>query len=138
VCEDGRCKNSALGASCIQDVHCTEGDCAPDKCKCAEYVCVLKEAAPAEAAPTKIKLEAPITETSVPRIIGNIIKAILAVVGALALGMFVYGGFTWLTSGGNPDRIKKGRDILLWAFIGLTIVFASYTLVDFILKAFGL
>jgi hypothetical protein len=96
------------------------------------------EAAPAKAAPTKIKLEAPITETSVPKIIGNIIKTLLAIVGALSLGMFVYGGFTWLTSGGNPDRIKKGKDILFWAFIGLTVIFASYTLVDFLLRAFGL
>ncbi len=131
------------GEACTSDTDCTEGDCAGGKCICTGNVCTLKEAAE-EAVPTKgvtpevIKLEAPITETSAPRIIGNIIKAVLALVGALALGMFIYGGFTWLTSGGSPDRIKKGRDILVWAVIGLIVIFASYTLVDFLLRSFGL
>jgi hypothetical protein len=73
-----------------------------------------------------------------PELIGRIIKAVLGIVGALALAMFVFGGFTWLTSGGSPDKIKKGKDILMWAVIGLIIIFTSYTLVDFILTAFGL
>lgn len=117
-----------------------EGDLA---CNGVEVIFTPPGGVPPTNTPTStpistIKLEAPITETSAPKIIGNIIKTILTIVGALALGMFVYGGFTWLTSGGSPDRIKKGRDILVWAVIGLVIIFASYTLVDFLLRAFGL
>lgn len=97
---------------------------------------------PTGTPPPTVHLENPLGgdsgETSVPRIIGNIVKTILAVVGALALGMFVYGGFTWLTSGGSADKIQKGKDILMWAVIGLVVIFSSYTLVDFLLKAFGL
>jgi hypothetical protein len=81
--------------------------------------------------------ENPLGVTSVPRLIGNIIKTVLAIVGALALAMFIYGGFTWLTSGGSAEKIKKGKDILIWAVIGLVVIFASYSLVDFLLTAFG-
>jgi hypothetical protein len=92
--------------------------------------------------PEKIKLENPLGGgegiTSVPRLIGNIIKTILTIVGALALAMFVYGGFTWLTSGGSAEKIQSGKKIIIWAVIGLVIIFASYTLVDFLLTAFGL
>lgn len=90
--------------------------------------------------PTSSGLENPLGEgiTSVPQLIGNVVKAILSIVGALALLMFVFGGFTWLTSGGSADKIKKGKDILMWATIGLVVIFASYTLVDFLLRAFGL
>jgi len=84
------------------------------------------------------QLKSPIGEVTGPELIGRIIKAVLGIVGALALAMFVFGGFTWLTSGGSPDKIKKGKDILMWAVIGLIIIFTSYTLVDFILTAFGL
>lgn len=84
------------------------------------------------------KLKSPIGEVTGPELIGRIIKTVLGVVGALALAMFVYGGFTWLTSGGSPDKIQKGKDILMWAVIGLIIIFTSYTLVDFVLTAFGL
>jgi len=81
--------------------------------------------------------ENPLGVTSVPRLIGNVIKTVLAIVGALALAMFIYGGFTWLTSGGSAEKIKKGKDILMWAVIGLVVIFASYSLVDFLLTAFG-
>ncbi len=89
-----------------------------------------------EAFPT-YEIKPPIGEVTGPQLIGRIIKTVLALVGAFTLAMFIYGGFTWLTSGGSPDRIKKGRDIIVWATIGLAVIFASYTLVDFILKAFG-
>jgi uncharacterized membrane protein YjfL (UPF0719 family) len=43
----------------------------------------------------------------------------------------------WLTSGGSPDKIKKGMDVLIWAAIGLIVIFASYTLVEFVFEALG-
>ncbi|MFA5413568.1 MAG: pilin [Patescibacteria group bacterium] len=93
-------------------------------------------------APEKVELENPLGGgtgiTSVPRLIGNIIKTILTIVGALALAMFIYGGFTWMTSGGSSEKIQKGKNILMWAVIGLVVIFTSYTLVDFLLTAFGL
>ena len=93
-------------------------------------------------APEKVKLENPLGGgagvTSVPRLIGNIIKTILTIVGALALGMFVFGGFTWMTSGGSSEKIQKGKNILIWAVIGLVVIFTSYTAVDFVLTAFGI
>jgi len=78
-----------------------------------------------------IELENPLgSEVSNPNIlIGRIIDAILGLVGSLALVMLVYGGLTWMTSSGNPEKVKKGRDILIWSTIGLVIVFASYGLV---------
>ena len=81
--------------------------------------------------------EAPAGVTSVPVLIANIIKTILGVIGAVALFMFIWGGFTWLTSGGNPDKVKQGKDTLVWATIGLLIIFASYTLVDVVFRALG-
>jgi len=81
--------------------------------------------------------ENPTGVATVPTLISNIIKAVLGIVGAVALFMFVWGGFTWLTSGGNPDKIKTGKDVLVWATIGLLVIFASYTLVETIFKALG-
>ena len=65
----------------------------------------------------------------------NIIRAILGIVGALALFMFIYGGMIWMTSGGNTSRIEKGKETLIWATIGLFIIFASYAILSFIFQA---
>ena len=65
--------------------------------------------------------------------IGGIIRAILGIVGSLALVMFIYGGFIWMTAAGNAEQVAKGRNILVWATIGLIVIFTSYALVRFVL-----
>ncbi|MDD4902728.1 MAG: pilin [Patescibacteria group bacterium] len=72
---------------------------------------------------------------SVPALIGNIINAALGVVGSLALIMFIYGGFTWMLAAGNEQAVEKGRNILVWAAVGLIVIFASYSLVNFVINA---
>lgn len=71
------------------------------------------------------------------QIIGKVIKTVLGVIGAIALLMFVYGGLAWMTSGGSPEKIKKAQATLIWAVLGMVVIFASYAAVDFVLKAFG-
>ncbi len=62
------------------------------------------------------------------KLIGKIINSVLGVVGSLALLMFVYGGLTWMTSSGNSEKVKKGKDIIVWSVIGLAIIFSAYGL----------
>jgi hypothetical protein len=73
--------------------------------------------------------------TSVPKLIGQIIKVALSIVGSLALVMFVYGGFTWMLAAGNEQAITKGKNILSWAAIGLVVIFASYSAVSFVIES---
>ena len=77
----------------------------------------------------------PLSSDSIPVLIGSIIKVLLGVSGALALLMFVWGGVTWLISAGDPTKIKKGRDTLIWATLGLVIIFSSYILVTTVIRA---
>lgn len=67
-------------------------------------------------------------------IIGRVINTVLGIVGSLALLMFVYGGFTWMLAAGNNERVEKGKNILVWATLGLVVIFASYALVEFVIK----
>lgn len=75
----------------------------------------------------------PLGVTSVNALIGKVINAVLGVVGSLALLMFIYGGLTWMTSSGSADKVKKGKDILVWSILGMAVIFASYGLVNFVL-----
>ncbi len=68
-------------------------------------------------------------------IIARVIQGITGIAGSVALLMFVYGGFQWLTSQGNPEKIKKGRDILVWSALGLLVMFGSYLILRYILTA---
>jgi len=68
-------------------------------------------------------------------LIGKIINSILGVVGSLALLIFVYGGLIWMTSSGSPEKVKQGRDTLLWAAIGLVVIFSAYGLTRVVLSS---
>lgn len=61
--------------------------------------------------------------------IGRGIKAVLGLIGALALLMFVWGGVLWVSAGGNDKRVAQATTILKNSFIGLLIIMFSYTIV---------
>jgi len=88
------------------------------------------------AADSTVTLPNPLKgQDDIPVLVGNAINYILGMLGVLALVMFIYGGLMWMTSGGAADKIKKGKDTLVWAILGMALVFFSYALLDFILKA---
>ena len=65
---------------------------------------------------------------------GRIIYAFMGVTGTVALLMFVIGGFQWMTAAGNSEKVKKGRDTLMWAVFGLVVIFSSYAILRTILE----
>lgn len=85
-----------------------------------------------------VEIKNPINAGSPEVLIGNVINAVMGVVGSLALAMFIYGGFTWMLAAGNDQRVQKGKDILLWATIGLIVIFSSYALVRLVFTGIGL
>lgn len=70
-------------------------------------------------------------------LVGQVINTLFGVVGSLALVMFIYGGFLWMTSAGSSEKVKKGRDIFIWAAVGLVIVFSAYNIVRFVIQGIG-
>lgn len=68
---------------------------------------------------------------SIPLIVGNIIQVFLGIAGSLALLAFIIGAVRWLFSRGQQDEIKKGSMTMLYAIIGLTVIFSSYAILSF-------
>lgn len=66
----------------------------------------------------------------------RLLQMTLGAVSVLALVMLVYGGLVMLTSGGNPDRVKKAKDTLLWAILGLAVILFSGAIVRYIFDNF--
>lgn len=82
-----------------------------------------------------VTLDNPLGQGVTPQtLIGRVINAVLGIVGSLTLLMFIYGGILWMTAAGNSEQISKGKAVLVWAIIGLVVVFSSYSLVKFILN----
>lgn len=69
-------------------------------------------------------------------IIATVIQVLLGFVGAATLLVFVWGGFHMIFSGGNEEKITKGRSTMLWAVIGLAIILSSYAVLQYIFGIF--
>lgn len=77
----------------------------------------------------------PCTPCHVIQLLANIGNFLLSITGALVFAMFMYGAFMWIISAGNEKRVAKGKTIMVNAFIGVLIVFLSYTIITFAIFA---
>ncbi|MBI5794625.1 Ig-like domain-containing protein [Candidatus Uhrbacteria bacterium] len=75
------------------------------------------------------------TTADVTVIITRLIRTAISFIGVIAVAFVLYGGFMFMTAGGNAERVKSAKKILLNALIGLILVFASFAIVSFILNA---
>ncbi len=63
---------------------------------------------------------------------GNIAQIIVYFAGLVFLIMFIKGGFSYLTSGGDPKKTAKATSTLTMSIIGLVGVIISFLIIKFI------
>ena len=68
-------------------------------------------------------------------VIRTIINAIIFVVGMVAVIMIILGGVNYATSQGDPGKVKKGKDTIMYGIIGLVISILAFAIVNFVLQA---
>lgn len=89
---------------------------------------------PALAAPTG-------DAAQVENFIRSVIQLIAGLAGLIATGFFVVGGFTYITSSGNPEKLDQAKRTLFYSAIGLAIVIAAFVISNIVTtlatKAFG-
>jgi hypothetical protein len=66
----------------------------------------------------------------------GIINIVLSFLGLIAVIIVIYGGFVWMTSGGDADKVDKAKKILKNGLIGLVIVLLSWGIVVWVLAQF--
>ncbi|HLD21356.1 MAG TPA: hypothetical protein VJB65_00480 [Patescibacteria group bacterium] len=66
----------------------------------------------------------------------NASKLATELLSAVLLFTFILGGFWWLVSGGNGERVKKGTQVITGSLIGLVFVFMGYMMVNLVISGF--
>jgi len=64
-------------------------------------------------------------------------EILLGLSGSVALLFFIYGGVVFLISGGSAEKITKGKTIIVNSVIGIIIIFSSFIIIQFSMKALG-
>lgn len=79
----------------------------------------------------------PLGNVTVSGILTRLITFILSFVVLLAIAGIVYGGFTYITSFGNDQRVAQAKKIILWAIVGLIVVVLSQLMVGLVGNLLG-
>ena len=63
----------------------------------------------------------------------NIINWILGVIAIICVIVIIIGGIQYMTSTGDPGKVKKAEDTILYAIIGLVVVILAAAIVNFVI-----
>lgn len=97
-------------------------------------ICASAALAPV-AGHAQVTITNPLGDADPRVIVARVIQGALSVSGTLALLMFVYGGMLWMTAMGNETQITKGKNILVWAVLGILVIASAYIVTTAIFNA---
>lgn len=77
------------------------------------------------------------TNTDFQNLLKNIVNIISVIVGVISVIMIIFGGFRYITSGGDSGKVGNAKNTILYALIGLVIVALAQFIVYFVLNQTG-
>lgn len=86
------------------------------------------------------KIEGPLNDNidSVGALISTILNFIYPLAGLILLVMLIWGGYSFMTSGGDPEKVQRARGVLTSSIIGFVLLILSFFIVRVIAFIFGL
>ena len=74
----------------------------------------------------------PNEDVTISSTIGKVVGYALSFVGVIFLILIIYAGFTWMLARGNEAEVKKAKDLMFDAVIGLVIILSAYAITAFV------
>jgi len=75
-------------------------------------------------------------ETDPEEMINTIANIAFGIIVIVAVAMIIFAAFQFITAGGDATKVQTGRNVLLYAIIGLVIAIAARGLVAWVLGQF--
>ena len=67
--------------------------------------------------------------------VNKIINIVIGVIGFAAVAMTIYGGVQYTTSAGDPGKVKKAKDTIMYGIVGLVVAILAFAIVNFVLSS---
>lgn len=92
---------------------------------------------PTIALAQSIQIQNPIKAKTFLEIIDNVINFLMVASVPALIIFIIWGAFNILTAGGNPNKVKTGRDIILYAVIGFAVILISKGVAALVISILG-
>ena len=70
----------------------------------------------------------------VNQLITDAVNIFSAIVGIISVIMIIFGGFKYITSGGDSNNVTSAKNTIIYAVIGLVVVAMAQFIVQFVLN----
>ena len=67
--------------------------------------------------------------------VASIIRTAMGLLGIVAVVIILIGGFTWMTAGGNDDKVGEAKKWIIAGVIGLGIILSAFALSSFVINS---
>jgi TRAP-type C4-dicarboxylate transport system permease small subunit len=84
--------------------------------------------------PGAIGYDSPITNAST--FLARALGVTYSIAGIVAVIVIIIGGFMYITSAGNTDRIKTAKNAILYSVIGLVVVITAFIITRYVIGVF--
>jgi hypothetical protein len=65
--------------------------------------------------------------------VARIIRVAMGLLGIIAVCIILIGGFTWMTAGGNDEKVGEAKKWIFSGVIGLAIILSAYAIATFVI-----
>ena len=69
--------------------------------------------------------------------IANVLNWLYSILMSVAIIFLIYGAFLFVTASGNEEQVGKGKQIILWALIGVIVALLANSAVNWVRGIFA-
>ena len=74
-------------------------------------------------------------EAQLQGVVQNVLSTVYLWAGIIAVVVIVIGGIKFMTSAGDPDKVKNAKNAIMYAVIGLIVTLMAFAITNFIIGA---
>ncbi len=76
--------------------------------------------------------------TNIASVVNALVVFIIPVASLILLFVLIFGGYSYMMSQGNPEKIKSAQGMITSALIGFALLVFSYLIIKLITTIFGI
>lgn len=89
---------------------------------------------PGELLPSSVGVGTGLGTSDIRVTIARIIRVAMGLLGIVAVVIILIGGFTWMTAGGNEEKVGEAKKWIFAGIIGLAIILSAYAIASFVIN----
>ena len=84
--------------------------------------------------PSDIGIDNPVTNANAA--VDGMLSAVYIAAGIVCVVVIIIGGFMYTSAAGDPALLKRARELIIGAVIGLVVIIMAFTITQFVLGRF--